>query len=283
MLPRPHTLETEHTFVNGIRNIEGIQEFFLVVARPASVSGFCVEAYLETGHIGKVPYTTTEEVAGTEMQTTWSDSYHAAPRGDGDETTVYDAADRSWAVDTFYPGLGYQIKSALLTSPGPAIRYNKDPPNLVDAAPHISASNPDYVTVSGKVHSGFANYAVDEDRWEEITYPFTVAITLVKHEVVQRSTDTLFMTGRYLDCCERRVRVDEPVASHGIVYEGPPAHGDPGTRCHHARAGQQPAQLPRGGHPAQHQRRRSSLRAARAAGHHRLRGTVAAGLGSHVG
>jgi hypothetical protein len=56
VLPRPHTLETEHTFVNGIRNIEGIQEFFLVVARPKAVPGICVEAYLETGHIGKMPY-----------------------------------------------------------------------------------------------------------------------------------------------------------------------------------------------------------------------------------
>ena len=218
VLPRPNTLETEHTFVNGIRNIEGIQEFFLVVARPKSLSGFCVEAYLETGHIGKVPYSTTQEVAGTEIQTTWFDSYHAAPKGDDDETTVYDAADRSWAVDTFYPGLGYKIKSAVLTSPAPTVRYNKDPPNLVDSAPHISASNPDYVTVSGKVHSGFANYAFgSEDRWEEITYPFTVALTLVKHEVVQQSTDTLFMTARYLNCCDRRVGVRAP--SHGIVYE----------------------------------------------------------------
>ncbi len=52
MLPRPHTLQaTDHrTFVQGLRVIEGIQEFFLVVCRPTSVPGLSVEARLETGH-----------------------------------------------------------------------------------------------------------------------------------------------------------------------------------------------------------------------------------------
>lgn len=52
MLPRPHTLPpTDHrTFVNGLREIEGIQEFILIVARPPGMTGLSIEASLETGH-----------------------------------------------------------------------------------------------------------------------------------------------------------------------------------------------------------------------------------------
>lgn len=52
MLPRPHTLQATdyRTFVRGLRMIEGVQEFFLVVSRPAAVPGICIETSLETGH-----------------------------------------------------------------------------------------------------------------------------------------------------------------------------------------------------------------------------------------
>jgi hypothetical protein len=52
ILPRPHTLQaTDHrTFINGLRIIEGVQEFFLVVPRPKTMPGLCIEAWLETGH-----------------------------------------------------------------------------------------------------------------------------------------------------------------------------------------------------------------------------------------
>jgi hypothetical protein len=52
MLPRPHTLQATdyRTFVRGLRMIEGVQEFFLIVSRPKALSGICVEAALETGH-----------------------------------------------------------------------------------------------------------------------------------------------------------------------------------------------------------------------------------------
>lgn len=215
VLPRPHTLETERTFVNGPRNIEGIQEFFLVVARPKGTANVCVEVYLETGHIGKVVKWEMQEVPGTEMKTTWSGEYHARPLGDDNETTVYDEADRYWDVNTSNPG--YRIKNATLSSPGARIRYNYDKPNLIDTHPYIADQNADFIKVSGKVHSGFKN-RVDADRWEEISYPFTVDITLVKMAVVEKSTDTLFITGRNLCCCDNnRIRrlVD------GIVYEKP--------------------------------------------------------------
>ena len=51
MLPRPHTVQSPATFVNGPREIEGVQEFMLVVVRPKEMEDFCVEAYLETAHL----------------------------------------------------------------------------------------------------------------------------------------------------------------------------------------------------------------------------------------
>jgi hypothetical protein len=213
--PRPHTLENEHTFVNGPRNIEGIQEFVFVVVRPTSVAGLCVEAYLETGHIGKVPHAELQEIPGSELRVVWSDKFHAQPKGDDDPTTVFDAADRVWDVASHNPG--YKIKSVAFTAGPYVLYYNYSKPNLVDVAPHISSQNDDFIVVSGKVHSGFANYAVDRDRWEAIDYPFTAEILLVKKEVVQRSDDTLFLTARRLCCCKRSLLERTPEV--GIVYE----------------------------------------------------------------
>lgn len=55
MLPRPHVLQPtdRRTFVQGLRVIEGIQEFMLIIERPAEIPILCVEAFLETGHFSE--------------------------------------------------------------------------------------------------------------------------------------------------------------------------------------------------------------------------------------
>jgi hypothetical protein len=214
--PRPHVIENARTFVNGPRNIEGIQDFFFVVLRPREQERLCVSAYLETGHIAKVPHTILEEVPGTEMHQVWKDQFHAQPKGNDDETTVYDASDRVWHVASHHPG--YRIKSAAITAGPVTTLYNYGKPNLVDVHPHIAEQNDDFVKVSGKVHSGFKNYLVDRDRWEQVTYPFTVDLVLVKKRVVERTDDTLFLTGRRLCCCEG---LASGAVTDGIVYERP--------------------------------------------------------------
>ena len=52
--PRPHVVNSESVFINGVRRLEGIQEVFLVVARPNTVSDVCVNVNLETAHINFV-------------------------------------------------------------------------------------------------------------------------------------------------------------------------------------------------------------------------------------
>src|SRR5204862_1736458 len=53
--PRPHTvqLKDQFTFINGPQEIEGVQEFFLVVNRPIDkqIDDYCVDALLYTGHL----------------------------------------------------------------------------------------------------------------------------------------------------------------------------------------------------------------------------------------
>jgi len=53
--PRPHTLEEPSGFVRGPRPVEGIQEFFMVVAQPKDQEDFCVSLRLDTSHLTTVP------------------------------------------------------------------------------------------------------------------------------------------------------------------------------------------------------------------------------------
>jgi hypothetical protein len=48
--PIPHMQDAKFSFVGGLRRIEGIQEFFLIVNRPAHVEGLCIEIAFETAH-----------------------------------------------------------------------------------------------------------------------------------------------------------------------------------------------------------------------------------------
>ena len=53
--PRPHTLEEPSGFVRGPRPVDGIQEFFMVVAQPKDQKDFCVSLRLDTSHLAKTP------------------------------------------------------------------------------------------------------------------------------------------------------------------------------------------------------------------------------------
>lgn len=53
--PRPHTLEEPSGFVRGPRPVDGIQEFFMVVAQPKGQEDFCVSLRLDTSHLTKTP------------------------------------------------------------------------------------------------------------------------------------------------------------------------------------------------------------------------------------
>jgi hypothetical protein len=53
--PRPHTLEEPSGFVRGPRPVEGMQEFFLIVAQLKDQEDFCVSVRLDTSHLTTTP------------------------------------------------------------------------------------------------------------------------------------------------------------------------------------------------------------------------------------
>ncbi len=53
--PRPHVLEEPSGFVRGPRPVEGMQEFFMVVAKPKEQDDFCVSLRLDTSHLTTTP------------------------------------------------------------------------------------------------------------------------------------------------------------------------------------------------------------------------------------
>ena len=105
MLARPHVLQpTDHrTFVDGLRHIEGVQDFILIVARPPEMLGLCVEATLETGHFpeGLVPETPEpvfEESEETFKVTAFADNgFFGGSCNTFNETHTVESG---WVVDT---------------------------------------------------------------------------------------------------------------------------------------------------------------------------------------
>ncbi len=49
--PRPNTVQPPSGFVRGLREVEGIQEFFLIVNQPEDQEDFCLDVRLDTGHL----------------------------------------------------------------------------------------------------------------------------------------------------------------------------------------------------------------------------------------
>lgn len=112
MLPRPHVLQPtdRRTFAHGLRVIEGVQEFFLVVEHDPGLGGVCVEALLETGHFPeKVAKEESPPEQWIESQEDFTVSLHAANGGIGglggetkkieDEATSVYTIGSPWTID----------------------------------------------------------------------------------------------------------------------------------------------------------------------------------------
>src|SRR5262249_25001338 len=80
---RPHMVDSPFTFVNGPRQVEGIQEFFLVTRRPKEMKQLRVLATLETGHLHTSTSTTTTG-STTYDQQQLSQTFTLQAQGGGD-------------------------------------------------------------------------------------------------------------------------------------------------------------------------------------------------------
>jgi hypothetical protein len=128
MLPRPHTLQPtdRRTFIQGLREIEGIQEFMLIVSRPARTPGLCVEAFLETGHFPE----DVRVIEPTEQYRTWQI-----------DRTVSAFADNSWVSQNCEKIEDDESATIIVTDPGWVIDLSKGDPGHPGVAELQDESN----------------------------------------------------------------------------------------------------------------------------------------------
>ncbi len=216
MLPRPHIIESERTFVNGPRVIEGIQEFFLVVVRPKSAPDFCVEAYLETGHIASVPqeeYETSTAPLDLTVQATITEEQ-------GDQWDCWDCyGDDSRTIfgegsETYNPPQGWEID---LDRNGGFKVESQTGQRIVDVK--VEASS-DHVTAWGMVSAWF------QDEWPDNYYHngfLNLRVTVYIRNKTRRIVgydQALWLTGRGVCCCAPLRIIGRPIQFRpSITYE----------------------------------------------------------------
>ena len=214
MLPRPHVLQpTDHrTFVQGLRYIEGVQEFMLIVSRPYSVSGLCIEAFLETGHFPEgveivqptEGYDTNEIVVTTEpikvSNKPWYEGY-----GRNEKTFIKEFSGfevDGWEFDPTQgePGHGSVIEDARLPDDDASGTTNGPNGGEKPAIENYSykTESPDKLIVSALLRSQY---------WEPTTFHRSFRVFLRKPKIItgepQADLTKLLITSRGLYVCIR--------------------------------------------------------------------------------
>jgi len=215
VLPRPHVVQSEDTFVNGPRVLEGVQEFFLVTLRPSSIKDICVDAYLETAHLSPLLKLTYEQSSGlAELHL-----FQPAPNPDRtvtDDTTVV----KQSGATQFTPPDGWEVdldragKTGNVSTPGYQLEVStgaKDPGNSMTV--HATV---EHLTISGTVEGRFDDKAVNKSRDGRLDVAATVFIRR-KMPTVSVEDQTLYLTGRSVSTCRS---IQSPEAGY-IAWEGP--------------------------------------------------------------
>jgi len=218
LLPRPHIAEEveKRTFINGPREIEGIQEFFFIVSRPPGVEHLCVEATLETGHLDLTP---SEGEAQTEDVQAFSFEFLAPRSIDhggsfGNDSTSKTAEltkaftpPAGWEVDVDKGSGGYAV---LWTEGSAAYR--------VDASANAVVVSATVVTTYVDVDWSLENYYSYQDVKGELQ------IFLQKKPSVKQSDvkNTFFTTGRtVIGCTDLTVPPPQPTTPEWVTLEAP--------------------------------------------------------------
>ncbi|MCD4842423.1 MAG: PASTA domain-containing protein [Methanosarcinales archaeon] len=208
--PRPYITDAEFSFVNGLRKLEGIQDFFLIVQRPKDIGGLCIEATLETAHLQRTRSYKAKVISKTQLSqgnniTKTGGALGLSPgeRDANAETLVHGGT----LGNTKYPGwnnISSVIRSLIvfyLTLPG----YSYDNSNKIQKDKgHPSIKRIDWENIEGILKLA-PNLNPVED-------------SAVIYESSQSDSGTLFVTGRTTATC------DPLIAKLGgvwLVYETP--------------------------------------------------------------
>jgi len=227
--PRPHTLEESSGFVRGPRPIDGIQEFFMIVAQPKEQENFCVSLRLDTSHLTKTPimeYETKSEV--TQMASVTAP--YATVNDDKAEREALWRACFGECWDIYYQCYSTQKKDSVTYEAPPGYKIvNYD--NLINESSHgatnvvLSSNNASLVIdVEAKGHVCYEDGGVCVDcpdelqKWSgsarrqlQVNLRSTTATKLIREE------ESLMITTRGLCCCsseEITKPLDEYIVGH---------------------------------------------------------------------
>ena len=212
VLPRPHIVESDRTFVNGPRLLEGVQEFFLVVMRPRSMADFCTEAFLETAHIASVPQYEYEQSTGQLLLHVQlhADDSGSGSLGDDSSTTsttgteTYTPPD-GWEIDLDRDG-GYRIESA---SGARIENYS------------VTEITRDHITASGTVSAWFEDRQWPQgDVYHDGLLDLTMTVYIRKKQPTVKGYDqSLWLTGRDVCCCNERPPIERVAVADFLTFE----------------------------------------------------------------
>lgn len=211
MEPRPHIRQSEATFINGPRALEGIQEIFLAVVRPREMEGFCVSALLETAHLGKEP------VLEHEMKTTVVEFRLEAKAPNLDKTIGKDSGEGKKAhIVHFDAPKGWEI-AGYTTTTLRGERVTKGPTVVHDGQ---------HMTVTGEVSWRFEEGKIKGGQRENIFHDGALDVDVTvklrrKEAEVKEYVRSLFLSARQICCCPQAPVEPGKTASASVTYERP--------------------------------------------------------------
>jgi len=202
MEPHPHIRQSEETFVNGPRALEGMQEFMLVVVRPEKMKDFCVTTMLETAHLLTEPvydYETDSDVVNFRLTAN-------AQNKDTDWGKNSFTSEPVSHTETFYAPPGFEITgynmnvlASQRVHEGPTVTWNA---NMLTVYGSVT-----WRFWEGEFHA-FEGY---RDHYEDGILDVDVTVELrAKEGEVSEYTRQLFLSARQLCCCKREIRPVKP-------------------------------------------------------------------------
>ena len=106
--PRPHIRQTDLGFFNGPRMLEGMQEIFLVMVRPRTMTNFCISAVLQTLHATTTPVDAEKDPPQVEpKEAVWQIRW-SIQAGVGEATVgTYQTKSEPWPADPGWEIVGF--------------------------------------------------------------------------------------------------------------------------------------------------------------------------------
>lgn len=215
MQPYPHISQPRVTFINGPRELEGVQEIVLVVSCPEKYPDVCFEVDLETAHIA-ADLNRTDSI-GKKIMVAKTFVFTSDTAIESDSTDVPDTkikfarkAQHFISAEEGYSGykiVNVEIINKSWTGPDPRTILEdysaEDIEGLVRPYTKVdfAGSDGNSLIVEALVGWRFEEYTIGSDDYENGTCTVDVKITLEEIIPSIGRKETLFLTGRTLRCC----------------------------------------------------------------------------------